>query len=314
MNKLALIFAGQGSQYAGMGLDFIDAYPFLMEKEKEASKLLGFDVREILLSADGRINETEFTQGLVLLSSIYAFEVFQTLGIGVSAMSGFSLGEYSALYASKIFDFSQIMQIIAKRSKLMQVCAMNHPGKMAAILGLSSDEVDQICKDSKHQGVIVSANYNAPIQVVISGEEQAVVYACELAKERGAKRAMILNVSGAFHSPLMKEAGDELASFLKQISHQSPQWPIYMNTTAQTLIEKDLYMEMEKQIQSSVYFEQTIKQMVQDGITHFIEIGPGTILSGLIKKINIDLEVAHLGKMSDLDILKGWLNEHGFSK
>lgn len=314
MNKLALVFAGQGSQYAGMGLDFVEAYPFLIEKEKKASAILGFDVRDILLSTDGRINETEFTQGLVLLSSIYAYEILMTLGILVSAASGFSLGEYTALYASKIFDFDQMIKIIAKRSELMQACALKYPGKMAAILGLSSKEVDSICEASRHKGIIVSANYNSPVQVVISGEEQAVIYASELAKEHGAKRVVMLNVSGAFHSPLMKEAGDGLSVFLKQMPYLSPIFPIYMNSTAKPLIEENLYQEMEKQIQSSVYFEQTIEQMVKDGITHIIEIGPGTVLSGLIKKINIELEVAHLGKLSDLDNLKGWLNEHGFSK
>lgn len=314
MSKLALVFAGQGSQYPDMGLDFVEAYPSLIEKEKIASKILGFDVKEILLSRNGKINETEYTQGLVLLASIYAYEVFLTLDAEVSAVSGFSLGEYSALYAAKIFDFEQIMKIIAKRSALMQTCTLKYPGKMAAILGLSSLEVDAICEASKEKGIIVSANYNSPVQVVISGEEQAVNYACELAKERGAKRAVMLNVSGAFHSPLMKEAGDGLAQFIKEIPYRTPECPIYMNTTARPLIEDNLYQEMEKQIQLPVYFEQTIEQMVKDGITHIIEVGPGTVLSGLIKKINIEIEVAHLGKLSDLDILKGWLDDHGFSK
>ncbi|MBU1094648.1 MAG: ACP S-malonyltransferase [Firmicutes bacterium] len=314
MNKLALVFAGQGSQYAGMGLDFVDAYPFLLEKEKEASKILGYDVRDVLLSSDGKINETEYTQPLVLLSTIYAYDIFCTLNAQVASVAGFSLGEYSAFYASEVFDFNQIMHLIAKRSSLMKDCTIKHPGKMAAILGLSSQEVDRICLESSKEGIVVSANYNSPIQVVISGEENAVSHACELAKQRGAKRAMVLNVSGAFHSPLMKEAGDGLASYLKDMSYQAAQFPIYMNTTAKPLIEKNLFSEMEKQIQSSVYFEQTIKQMVRDGITHIVEIGPGTVLSGLIKKINIDIEVTQLGKMNDLDYLKGWLETYGFNK
>ncbi|MCF7931162.1 MAG: ACP S-malonyltransferase [Acholeplasmataceae bacterium] len=314
MKKLALVFAGQGSQYAGMGIDLVDAFLELKEKEKKASDFLGFDVREILLSTDGKINETEFTQGLVLLTSIYAYEIFKTLNVKVSAVTGFSLGEYSALYAANVFDFEHIMRIIQKRSEFMKACSLKYPGKMAAVIGLSKDIVEKICQESSEKGIVVAANYNSPIQIVISGEEQAVIYASEKAKEAGAKRVMMLNVSGAFHSPLMKEAGENLYDFLRNLTYNAPKFPIYMNTTAKPLIQDNLYQEMEKQIQSSVYFEQTIEQMVQDGVTHIIEIGPGTVLSGLIKKININIEVSHFGKLNDLEELKGWLNEHGFSK
>lgn len=186
------------------------------------------------------------------------------------------------------------------------------PGKMAAILGLSSNQVDEICKEASTQGIVVSANYNSPVQIVISGEEQAVHRASELAKIQGAKRVMPLNVSGAFHSPLMKEAGTKLRSYLNAFSPLELETPIYMNTTAKPLTKKHLFEEMEKQIQTSVYFEQSIHHMVLDGFTHFIEIGPGMVLSGLIKKINPDLEVSHIDKLSDLESLKGWLKTYEF--
>jgi [acyl-carrier-protein] S-malonyltransferase len=314
MNKLGLVFSGQGSQYTGMGLDFIELNPILKEKEILASKLLGYDVRDVLSSSDGRLNETRYTQPLILLSTIFAYEAFKTLNVQVEAAAGFSLGEYSAFYASKVFDFQQIIKLIDQRSSFMQACALAYPGKMAAILGLSKKEVEQICEEASSEGLVLCANYNSPVQTVISGIEKAVHQAIELSKQKGAKRAVELNVSGAFHSPLMKDAGNKLYDYVKLIPYQEPIFPIYLNTTAEPLDSKNLYHVMRKQIQSPVYFEQTINNMKESGITHFIEIGPGTVLSGLIKKIDINLEVTNLNKATDLELLKGWLTTHGFIK
>jgi len=314
MHKLALVFAGQGSQYQRMGLDYIENNPMFKEKEMTASKILGFDMKEILESADARFNETQYAQPLILFSSILGYETFKTLGVKPDAVLGFSLGEYTALYAANVFSYENTMKIISKRSLLMQECASKNPGKMAAILGLSKEVVDNLCKVASRDGVVVAANYNSPIQVVISGESIALYQAMELAKELGAKRVVELNVSGAFHSPLMSEAANNLYEYVKTIPYNEPKYPIYMNTTALPLVANNLYLEMKKQVESSVYFEQSIQQMVQDGITHFIEIGPGKVLSGLIKKIDINCEVTNLDKYSDLDNLKGWLIEHGFTK
>ena len=314
MHKLALVFAGQGSQYQGMGLDYIENSPLFKEKELTASKILGFNIKDVLQSDDGKLNETKYAQPLILFSSILGYETFKTLNVEPDAVLGFSLGEYSALYASNIFTFENIMKIISKRSLFMQECAIQNPGKMAAILGLTKEVVDDVCKVASRDGVVISANYNSPIQVVISGENNALYKAMELAKEMGAKRVVELNVSGAFHSPLMHHAAEELYQYLNSIDYQEPKYPIYMNTTAKPLESKNLYQEMKKQIESPVYFEQSIKNMIEDGITHFIEIGPGKVLSGLIKKIDINCEVTNLDKFADLDNLKGWLIEHGFTK
>jgi len=314
MNKLGLVFSGQGSQYVGMGLDFIELNPLLKEKELLASKRLGYDVRDVLSSTDGRLNETRYTQPLILLSTIFAYDTFKSLNVDVEAVAGFSLGEYSAFYASGIFSFDQIIQLIDQRSRFMQACTLKNPGKMAAILGLPSIEVEMICKEASSEGLVLCANYNSPVQTVISGDEKAVVKAIELSKEKGAKRAVELNVSGAFHSPLMKDAGDQLYQYVKMIPYQNPIYPVYLNTTAEPLEINDLYQTMKKQIQSPVYFEQTINNMKQKGITHFIEIGPGNVLSGLIKKIDINLEVTNLNKATDLELMKGWLTTHGFIK
>ncbi|MBN2300508.1 MAG: ACP S-malonyltransferase [Acholeplasmataceae bacterium] len=314
MGKLAVIFAGQGSQYPNMGLDYLENQPQLKKKIDTASNILGFDVIEVLTSNDSRINETIYTQPLVFLVTMLAYEQFKNLNVSIDAVAGFSLGEYSALYASEIYTFEATLDMIKMRSLAMHQCSNKHPGKMAAILGLSSSVVDLICEEASSDGIVVSANYNSPVQVVISGEEHAVLKAIDLAKQKGAKRAIMLNVSGAFHSPLMREAGDDLALYIKDIAYKEPIFPIYMNTTAKPLIIDNLHQEMKKQIQSSVYFEQTIKQMIEDGFTHFIEIGPGNVISGLIKKIDLNSHVSHLDKLSDLDALKGWLENHGFNK
>jgi len=314
MNKLAIIFAGQGSQYTNMGLDFVEKHLSLQEMEKTASSILGFDTKEVLASDDGRLNETIYTQPLTLLASIYAFETLKEMDLNISAFAGFSLGEYSALYASGIFSFEQILRIIKVRSNLMHECALENPGKMAAILGLDSKKVEDICQKASSAGTVVLANYNSPIQSVISGDERAVSLAIEYAKAEGAKRAILLNVSGAFHSPLMKNAGDGLVQYLETIQHQDMDVPLYMNTTAKQLVIQDLYQEMESQIQSSVYFKQMIEHMINDGITHFIEVGPGKVLSSLIKKIDSNVQVSNLDKLEDMNQLKGWLSEYGFKE
>jgi [acyl-carrier-protein] S-malonyltransferase len=314
MKKLALVFVGQGSQYLNMGLDYVDMFPEFKEKEVMASKLLGYDVRNMLSSTDGKINDTRYTQPLMMLATIFAYEAFLTLNAKVDAVAGFSLGEHGAYYAAQVFNFEQIMKIVDYRAQHMQTCALNNPGKMAAIIGLNKDLVDQACHEASDQGIVVSANYNSPVQVVISGEEKAVLKAMEITKSLGAKRALELNVSGAFHSPLMKQAADQVYEFIKKESYQEPVVPLYMNTTAKPLESSKLFDEMRKQIQSPVYFEQMINQMIEDGITHFVEIGPGTVLSGLIKKINMNVEVTHLDRASELDTLKGWLIDHGFKK
>ena len=312
MGNLGLVFVRQGSQYLGMGLEYIEQFPLFKGKEILASHALGYDVRSVLEGKSGDIHETQYTQPLMLLTSILAYEAFKTIGAEPSAVLGFSLGEYTALYAAEILSFESMMHLIQERARLMHQCSKDHPGKMAAIIGLDKTSVQQVCEEASHLGVVVPANYNSPIQLVISGESNAVQKAVELAKARGAKRAIELNVSGAFHSPLMASAGCGLKMYLSKLHFHEPKLPIYMNTTAKPLIFSNLEQEMVKQIQSPVYFEQSIIEMANDGFTHFIEIGPGTVLSTLIKKIDMSLEVNHLDHASELETLKGWMKEHGF--
>lgn len=315
MKKLAICFAGQGSQYQGMALDYMTSNPTYEALASKASSLLGYDVKNILTSEHGEINDTLYTQPMILLHSILAYEAFLQLNVQVDATLGFSLGEYSALYASGIFSFEEIIKLIDLRSKHMKDCAIKNPGKMAAILGLSSDAVDQVCAQASDSNqLVVSANYNSPIQTVISGDEHAVLKAIELAKEKGAKRAMMLNVSGAFHSPLMTEAKINFLKDLENYQGNTLKFPIYMNKTAKPLNALELHDLMADQIVSPVLFEPSIRHMIEDGITHFVEIGPGRVLSGLIQKIDPHVSVTNLDRFSDLDDLKGWLESHGFKK
>jgi len=313
MGKLAVVFAGQGSQFIGMGLDFCEINEYSHQKLNEASNILGYDVKNMLLSENQEMNHTLYTQPLMMLSTIFAYDELMKYTTKVEGVLGFSLGEYSALYAAQVFSFHQLVKIISKRALFMHEQAINHPGKMAAILGLDAQTVDEICSHIK-TGIVVSANYNSPIQTVISGEEQAVEDAVVKCKEKGAKRAIVLNVSGAFHSPLMKEAGERLFNVLQSFEPKEPKIPLYLNSTAQKMVLKEVKEEMKKQIFSPVLFTQSIEQMVKDGFTHFIEVGPGTVLSGLIKKNSVNLEVTNLSSVQDLDNLKGWLNTHGFTK
>lgn len=312
MNKLAFVFAGQGSQYQGMGLDFKEVNPHLATFEENANHILGYQTQDILSSESDKINQTEYTQPLVLLSSIYALETLKQLDIEPSGVLGFSLGEYTALYAANIFSFHDMMELVKTRARFMQEAAQTNQGAMAAILGLTADDVISLC-DELGEG-IYPANFNSPVQVVISGTEDKVLKAMELAKTKGAKRAIKLNVSGAFHSPLMSIAGNRFEAFIKPFDANKPRYEIYLNTTAQPLNEQELKTEMVKQITSPVRFVEAILNMKDSGYTHFLEIGPGTVLSGLIKKIDGNLEVAHLERASDLDTVKGWLIDHGFKK
>lgn len=310
MKKLAYVFAGQGSQFTGMGLDFLTKNSNLIQLEEKADAILGYHTRDILLSDDGRVNQTVYTQPLVLLSSIYAYESLHQLGIKPEGVLGFSLGEYTALYAAEVFTFDEIMNLIKMRSRWMHEASLEHQGAMAAVLGLAPETVDQICDQLNEQ--IFPANYNSPTQTVISGAHDMIEEAMSRMRQAGAKRVMKLNVSGAFHSPWMMSAGKKFGSYIKDMRLHNPQCEVILNTTAEPLIIDELKNEMIKQISSPVRFMQAILNMKQKGYTHFIEIGPGTVLSGLIKKIDETLEVTHLERITDLDRVKGWLKEHGF--
>ncbi|WP_162146914.1 ACP S-malonyltransferase [Acholeplasma granularum] len=302
--KTAILFSGQGAQYVNMGIDFIESVPNLRTRLKKMSKILQMDL-EALLKDDKKINDTLYTQPLMVAVEILIHDYLKELGLKVDGYTGFSLGEFSALYASNFYDEDAILKLIKKRAELMQEASINNPGSMAAILSLSDSDVEKICKEvSTNTDIVVAANYNSDGQLVISGSRLAVEKAVTLAKEKGARRAMMLNVSGAFHSPYMKEAGIKLKAYAKEFEIDEPKSITYKNTDAKVLNKNEVLEEIENQISSPVYFKQTIENMLKDGFTRFIEVGPGQVLTGLLKKITPESQVYNVSKFTDLANLK----------
>lgn len=312
MKKLAFVFAGQGSQYPQMGLDFLEDNLDLNTLSKKADHILGYPSKEVLTGLDCRLNQTKYTQPMILLSSIYAYEYLKTLDIKPEGMLGFSLGEYTALYASGVFSFEETIELVNNRAEFMHQSTQEHQGSMAAILGLPSKDVVDLL--NRLNGSVYPANFNSPIQTVISGTDDMIDIAIIKAKELGCKRAIKLNVSGAFHSPLMLSASTQFEEYIKPFNPKNPSCQVILNTTAKPLLIHELKEEMVKQIISPVRFVEAITYMINEKFTHFIEIGPGTVLSGLIKKIDEHLEVTHISHKNDLDQVKGWLIHHGFIK
>lgn len=309
MEKIAILFSGQGSQYIGMGQDFFNKYDEVKELYEKANHVLGYDLTQICFAENELINQTQYTQPSVLVTSLGIYTaLLKETKIKPNVVAGFSLGEYSALYASGIFDFEKIVYLIKQRAYYMERCANIHPGKMAAIIGLNQEILTNICHEvTKIHGTVQIANLNCPNQLVIGGKKEAVEMVCEKAKEKGARRAVILNVSGGFHTPLMSEAAKEMYEEVIKTPYNKPEIDILMNATADYLQINQLPQLMKKQIESSVYFEDTIKKMIADGIETFIEIGPGSVLSGFVRKVDRTKTVISIDKLSDLERVKSWI-------
>lgn len=309
MKKLAIIHAGQGSQYVGMGLDFLETGVLSEDQLTYAVNELGFSIKEALNDKE-IIHQTRYTQPLVLLTTLAIYEYLKPLKMKMYGTLGFSLGEYSALYLAGVLDYHSVINIVNKRAQFMDECAKSQKGSMAAIMGLSSDVIKKICDLCDNE--VYVANYNSPDQTVISGTEEGVSEFSQKALEHQAKRVIKLSVSGAFHSPMMRLAAQKLDNILTDVKLNEPLIPLYLNTTAQPLNLDSLREEMIKQITSPVRFVESILAMKQDGFTHFLEIGPGKTLSGLVKKIDLNLDVMSFDKIEQFDTVKGWLETHGF--
>jgi len=298
--KTAILFSGQGAQFLGMGLDFINSNPKLKAKVKDYSELIGLDIIEAL-NNPLKINDTRYTQPLMVVVEMLIHDLLLSKGLKIDGYTGFSLGEFTALYAAGFFDEKDILKIIDMRAKLMQEASDKYPGTMAAILALTDLDVESICEEvSNLDDFVVPANYNSDGQLVISGSKEAVLKAVDLAKQKGARRAMILNVSGAFHSPYMNEAGHSLKLYVENFKVGKPVRTLYANTNAKPLKQSNVINEIQGQISNPVYFKQTIRQMVLDGYERFIEVGPGQVLSGLVKKITPASQVYNVSKFEDI--------------
>ena len=287
--KKAYIFPGQGSQFVGMGKDLYESSPLAKSLFDEANHILGFAITDIMFAGDEEaLKQTRVTQPAIFLHSVIQRQVLGE-AFTPDMVAGHSLGEFSALVASGVLTFEQGLRLVAKRAEAMQKACELERGPMAAILGLDDAVVEQVCKDT--EGVVTPANYNCPGQLVISGTYEAVEQACETLKAAGAKRALILPVGGAFHSALMKPAEEELAKAIGEITFQKPLCPIYQNVTTTAMTDPEtIKKNLIAQLTAPVKWTQSVQQMIQDGATTFVELAPGKVLQGLVKKINKEVE------------------------
>lgn len=288
-NKTAFVFPGQGAQYVGMGKDLYDNYPLARELMLQANEELGFAITDIMFEgSDEDLRQTRVTQPAIFLHSVVACRLMTKLRPDMVA--GHSLGEFSALVIAGALDMGDGLRLVSQRAQAMQEACELCPGTMAAVLGLPDDKVAEVC--GSVEDVVVAANYNCPGQVVVSGSLSGVEQACRALKEAGAKRALKLPVSGAFHSPLMQPAVERLQKAIMDTSFYTPIFPIYQNVSARAEKNKHIIQkQLLEQLTSPVRWTQSVQQMVADGATMFYEFGPGDVLKGLIRKINSDVEV-----------------------
>lgn len=302
MNKTAFIFPGQGAQYIGMAKDFYDEMSECIKVFDIAEEILDFDIKSVCFEENSLINETQYTQAAMLTASMAMYEAVKSLGIKPDVCLGLSLGEYNALVAAGVMKFADALRVVRKRGILMQEAVPDGKGTMMAILGIDNETIENVCREI--DGIVSVANYNCPGQLVISGEKEAVLKAGNILKEKGAKRVMELNVSGPFHSKMLTEAGEQLGIFLEDIEISNPQIPYIANVNASYITDIANVKELLKnQVSMSVRFEQSIRNMIKDGVDTFIEIGPGRTLSGLVRKIDRNLNVININCVEDLNKL-----------
>jgi [acyl-carrier-protein] S-malonyltransferase len=287
----AYIFPGQGAQYTGMGIDLYQNSTRAKELFEQANETLGFDITKIMFEGTAdELKQTKVTQPAIFLHSAITAEVMGS-GFAPDMVAGHSLGEISALVANKTLAFTDGLQLVYKRALAMQKACEATPSTMAAVLGLEDKLVEDIC--ASLSGIVVAANYNCPGQLVISGEIDAVNNACEALKEAGARRALLLPVGGAFHSPLMEPAREELAAAIEATIFATPGCPIYQNvSTSATINAVEIQKNLIAQLTAPVKWTQSIQNMIKDGGSHFIEIGPGNVLQGLMRKIDRSVETS----------------------
>jgi [acyl-carrier-protein] S-malonyltransferase len=287
----AYIFPGQGAQFTGMGLDLYENSPLAQELFEQANDILGFNITDTMFEGSAEdLKETKVTQPAIFLHSVI---LAKTLGDTFipGMVAGHSLGEFSALVANGTLNFEDGLKLVSQRAIAMQKACELQPSTMAAVLGLDDAIVEKICATT--EGIVVAANYNCPGQLVISGEIEAINKACETLKEEGARRALVLPVGGAFHSPLMEPAREQLAAAIENTTFSKPNCPIYQNVTANAVIdESSIKVNLISQLTAPVRWSQSVQQMIADGATLFTEVGPGKVLQGLVKKINRASETA----------------------
>ncbi len=304
MSRIAFIYPGQGAQVCGMGQDFYEQTESGRKVFDLATELLGFSMPELCFTENDRLDMTEYTQAAMVTAGIAMTKVLEEKGVKPDVTAGLSLGEYCALYAAGVMSEADAIAAVRQRGILMQEAVPVGQGAMAAVLAMDAEAIEAVLQDI--DGVQI-ANYNCPGQIVISGKKEAVELACEKLKEAGAKRTIMLNVSGPFHSRMLEEAGEKLGKVLEDVEIHSPVIPYVANVTAAYVTdEAEVKPLLKKQVSSSVRWEQSVRTMLADGVDTFIEIGPGKTLSGFMKKIDRTVRVMNIEKLEDVDkVLEG---------
>lgn len=306
MSKIAFIYPGQGAQVCGMGQEFYEQTEIGKQVFDLASEILGFSMPELCFTENDRLDITEYTQAAMVTVSIAMTKVLEDKGIRPDVTAGLSLGEYCALYAAGVMTEKDAIATVRQRGILMQEAVPAGQGGMAAILAMDAAAIEEVIADI--DGVQI-ANYNCPGQIVISGKKEAVETACEKLKEAGAKRTVMLNVSGPFHSRMLTGAGEKLGEELKNVEVHTPVIPYVANVTAAYVTDADEVKPLlEKQVSSSVRWQQSVEAMLADGVDTFIEIGPGKTLAGFMKKIDRTAKVLNIEKLEDVDKVVEALN------
>ena len=298
MSKIAFIFPGQGAQACGMGKDFYEQTETGKRIFDKATQLMGFSMPQLCFEENDRLDITEYTQAAMVTASIAMMRVLEENGIKPDVAAGLSLGEYCALAAAGVMSDEDAIRTVRQRGILMQEAVPVGEGAMAAILALDAAAIEEVT--GAMEGVWI-ANYNCPGQIVISGEKAAVEEACEKLKAAGAKRAVMLNVSGPFHSGMLADAGEKLGEVLSQVELHEPQIPYVANVTAQYVKSAAEVKELlTRQVSSSVRWQQSVEAMIADGVDTFIEIGPGKTLAGFMRKISRDVKTLNVEKLEDI--------------
>ncbi len=289
----AFVFPGQGAQFIGMGKDLYEKYPVAKKYFDKSNEILGFDITEVMFNAttSDELKQTKITQPAIFIHSVISSIVDENNFIP-DMVAGHSLGEFSALVVSKALSFEDGLRLVYKRALTMQKACEMQESTMAAILALDDKTVEEVCEQINKELIVVPANYNCPGQIVISGSIEGVDKACEILKDRGAKRALRLQVNGGFHSPMMQPAKEELKEVIEKVTFNNPICPIYQNIDAKPHTDPNAIKEnLIAQLTSPVRWTQTIENMILDGANQFYEYGPGNVLKGLIKKVNNEVEL-----------------------